>query len=85
MSCWMVSKTHIDTLVGAMIMTELLDTDPETAGRRLLTTNHLAVAERYPDAVASGELPGWDWSEGFEGYTYQQLSSLSTSVAIWST
>jgi len=70
MSCWLVTKTHIDTLVAALIMTELLDTDPDTAGKWLIAKNVASVRTRYP----AKRIP---WMPGTKQYTYTQPPRIS--------
>lgn len=57
MSAWIVSKTHIDYLVTALIRAELTDKSPDEAGRMLWRECLASVAWRYPNDGDGGR-PG---------------------------
>lgn len=57
MSAWIVSKTHIDYIVTAVIRAELSGRSPDEIGRMLWRECLASVAYRYPQD-GDGERPG---------------------------
>lgn len=78
MSAWIVSKSHIDYIVTAVIRAELSTDTPDEIGRVLWRENLASVAYRYP-RDGDGERPG---PVGFrdadvDTYTYQETPELT--------
>lgn len=83
MSAWIVSKTHIDSLVQAGIEREMVR--PEEAdefGRMLWAENLASIHARYPDTIDGGNYPGpLDFTpEQVETYTYEPLEGSSLTA-----
>ncbi len=57
MSCYVVSREHIDHIVTGLIRAELVAMTPDEIGRMLWRENLISVACRYPDDE-DGERPG---------------------------
>lgn len=80
MSAWIVSKTHIDSLVQAGIEREMVRPEDATEfGRMLWAENLASIHARYPDTRDGGMYPGpIDFkAEDVETYTYEPLDGSS--------
>lgn len=78
MSAWIVSKTHIDSLVQALIEADLIDPDKATTtGRMLWRENLRSINYRYPDTIGAraGSYPGplGFGPKAVTDYTYEPL------------
>ena len=73
MSAWIVSQTHIDLLVSALVKMDILDTTPNESGRRLWRENIASVRYRYKDSNLD-ELPGPIPTPDPETYVFQAIT-----------
>lgn len=78
MSAWIVSKTHIDYIVTALIAAELTPYSPDETGRMLWRECLASVAYRYPDD-ADGDRPGpADFRDSdVDTYTWAETDALT--------
>lgn len=86
MSAWIVSKAHIDLLVHALTITELVAESPDKIGRALWAENLASVAYRYP-GDGNGERPGpMDFDDSdVETYTFAPVIAYRADHAAWKT
>ena len=78
MSCWIVSKEHIDLLVTALVRSECVElpSNPTETGRQLWAQNRDSILARYGPRY---DLSRWD----FDGYVYQPyLGDMNASLVL---
>lgn len=87
MSAWIVSKTHIDAMVTAMVAWELIPPEDATRiGRLLWEENVKSIHARYPDTAENDrDYPGpLDFTScDVERYEFEGLEGRIDPLTVW--